>query len=93
MPTELHKEVRTSWDNTNAASRPPLSKNCHGHYWFTTPHSLYLDNLRLYATRYPEAIALSSTEATRIATELISVFSRMGIPDEILTDQGHVNTT
>ena len=41
-----------------------------------------------YTTRYPEAIALSSIEATRIATELISVFSRMGVPDEILTDQG-----
>ena len=41
-----------------------------------------------YATRYPEAIALSSTEAPRIAKELIAVFARMGVPDEILTDQG-----
>ena len=41
-----------------------------------------------YATRYPEAIALPSTEATRVAQELMVVFSRMGVPDEILTDQG-----
>ena len=41
-----------------------------------------------YATRYPEAIALPSTEAERIAKELIKVFSHMGIPEEILTDQG-----
>ena len=41
-----------------------------------------------YATRYPEAIALPSTEAERIARELIIVFSRVGIPEEILSDQG-----
>ena len=39
-----------------------------------------------YATRYPEAFALRSTEAERIAKELIKVFSHVGIPDEILTD-------
>ena len=38
-----------------------------------------------YATRYPEAIALSNTEAEK---ELVTLFSRAGIPDEILTDQG-----
>lgn len=41
-----------------------------------------------YATRYPEAIPLSSTEASRIAKELVGIFARMGIPEEILTDQG-----
>ena len=41
-----------------------------------------------YATRYPEAIPLSSTEASRIAKELVTVFSRAGIPEEILSDQG-----
>ena len=41
-----------------------------------------------YATRYPEAIALPSTEATRIAKHLVELFSRVGIPEEILTDQG-----
>ena len=30
-----------------------------------------------YATRYPEAIALPSTEASRIAKELVTYFSRV----------------
>jgi len=34
----------------------------------------------------PEAIP--NTEAIAIAKELVSVFARVGIPDEILTDQG-----
>ena len=41
-----------------------------------------------YSTRYPEAIPLSNTEAVRIARELVGVFARVGIPDEIHTDQG-----
>lgn len=41
-----------------------------------------------YATRYPEAIALPSTEAPRISKELVAVFARVGIPEEILSDQG-----
>ena len=41
-----------------------------------------------YAMRYPEAVALPSTEASRIARELIAVFAQLGIPNEILTDQG-----
>ena len=41
-----------------------------------------------YATRYPEAIPLPSTEAERIAKELVKLFARVGIPDEILSDQG-----
>ena len=41
-----------------------------------------------YATRYPEAIALPSIEASRIAKELVKPFTRVGIPEEILTDQG-----
>ena len=41
-----------------------------------------------YATRYPEAIPLRSIEAKKIANELVKLFSRVGIPKEILTDQG-----
>ena len=41
-----------------------------------------------YATRYPEAIALSSAVASRVAKELVTIFSRVGIPSEILSDQG-----
>ena len=41
-----------------------------------------------YATRYPEAIPLRSIDAEHIAEELLVVFSRVGVPKEILTDQG-----
>ncbi|KAK5901327.1 hypothetical protein CgunFtcFv8_026212 [Champsocephalus gunnari] len=41
-----------------------------------------------YATRYPEAIPLRNMTTRVIARELIHLFSRVGIPKEILTDQG-----
>ena len=41
-----------------------------------------------YATRYPEAVALKSIEAECIAEELMKLFTRVGVPQEILTDQG-----
>ena len=41
-----------------------------------------------YATRYPEAVALPSIETGRVAEALVEMFSRVGIPDEMLTDCG-----
>ena len=41
-----------------------------------------------YATRYPEATPLRSTETEQVAEVLVTFFSRVGIPEEILTDQG-----
>ena len=41
-----------------------------------------------YATRYPEAVPLCTIDAPRIAEELVKVFARVGVPGEILTDQG-----
>ena len=41
-----------------------------------------------YATRYPEAVPLKSIDAPHIAEELVNLFSRVGVPEEILTDQG-----
>ncbi|XP_055997762.1 uncharacterized protein LOC125654613 [Ostrea edulis] len=41
-----------------------------------------------YATRYPEAIALSGIDTERVAEALLEMFSRIGIPQEILTDMG-----
>ena len=39
-----------------------------------------------YATRYPEAIALPSIETERVAEALIAMFSRVGIPSEMLME-------
>lgn len=41
-----------------------------------------------YATRYPEAIPLRSQEAEVVAEAMVEVFSRVGVPKEILSDQG-----
>lgn len=41
-----------------------------------------------YATRYPEVFALRSIKAKNVATCLVQLFSRVGLPCEILTDQG-----
>ena len=41
-----------------------------------------------YATRYPEAVPLRTCDAEAVAEELGKLFSRVGIPKEILTDQG-----
>lgn len=41
-----------------------------------------------YATRYPEAIALPSIDTERVAEALVEMFSRLGIPEEMLTDCG-----
>uniref|UniRef100_A0A8C5QCI0 Gypsy retrotransposon integrase-like protein 1 n=1 Tax=Leptobrachium leishanense TaxID=445787 RepID=A0A8C5QCI0_9ANUR len=41
-----------------------------------------------YATRYPEAVALSFIRADKVADALLGIFSRVGFPREMLTDQG-----
>jgi len=41
-----------------------------------------------YATRYPEAIPLHLIDAEHIAEELVKLFAWVGVPSEILTDQG-----
>ncbi|XP_042148104.1 uncharacterized protein LOC120842647 [Ixodes scapularis] len=41
-----------------------------------------------YATRYPDAVALPSIETERVAEALVEMFSRVGVPKEILSDRG-----
>ncbi|XP_073668194.1 uncharacterized protein [Paramisgurnus dabryanus] len=41
-----------------------------------------------YATRYPEAFPLRSITTPKVIQALVQLFSRVGIPEEILTDQG-----
>jgi len=40
------------------------------------------------ATRYPEAVPLRNIDAQTIAEALVDIFSRLGIPQEILSDRG-----
>ena len=41
-----------------------------------------------YVTRYPEAVPLKNQEAETVADALVGIFSRVGIPKELLSDQG-----
>ena len=42
------------------------------------------------ATRYPEAIPLRRIDAQTVATALVESFTRFGVPDELLSDNGQV---
>lgn len=48
----------------------------------------YILVLSDYATRFPEAFPLRTITAPAVLRVLVQLFSRVGIPDEILTDQG-----
>jgi len=48
----------------------------------------YIWTLVDYATRYPEAEPLKDIHAETVAEALMNMFTRVGIPREILSDQG-----
>ena len=48
----------------------------------------YISTIIDVATRYPEAVPLKDISAISVAEALLAVFSRMGFPKEILSDQG-----
>ena len=58
----------------------PLRRTTRGHKYILT--------MMDFATRYPEAIPLKKTDAATVCDALCEVFTRLGIPDEILSDQG-----
>ena len=41
-----------------------------------------------YATRYPEAVPLKRIDAEIVAEALVDIYSHLGIPEEVLSDQG-----
>jgi len=41
-----------------------------------------------YATRYPEAVPLKNAETETVAEALVNIFSRVGVPMEVLSNQG-----
>jgi hypothetical protein len=48
----------------------------------------YILTLVDYATRYPEAIALKRISTEDVAEALVDMYSRLGVPEEILHDMG-----
>ena len=56
----------------------PPSENGHRHI-------LTLVN---YATKYPEAVLLKNMETETVAKALLDIYSRLGIPEKVLSDLG-----
>ena len=54
----------------------------------TDRHNRYILTMVDYATRYPEAIPLKSVTTVEVAEAVVDMFSRLGVPEEILSDQG-----
>ena len=54
----------------------------------TDRHNRYILTMVDYVTRYPEAIPLKSVTTVEVAEAMVDMFSRLGVPEEILSDQG-----
>ena len=50
--------------------------------------SRYILTMVDFATRWPEAVPLRNIETTTVAEAMMSIFCRIGIPKQILTDRG-----
>ena len=48
----------------------------------------YISTLVDCATRYPDAVPLKKITTEAVAQALLDIYSRVGIPEEVLTDQG-----
>ena len=49
---------------------------------------IYILTVVDYATRYPKAIALTNIHAETVAEALMKILSRVGFPQEIISDRG-----
>ena len=59
----------------------------------TAKKNRYVLTLVDYATRWPEAIPLKTITSEDVASALMGIFNRLGIPDEILSDNGQQFTS
>ena len=48
----------------------------------------YIMTIIDYGTRYPEAVPLKNATSETVSDAMLGVFSRVGLPKKIITDQG-----
>ena len=48
----------------------------------------YILTLLDYATRYPEVVPLKNIETETVAKALLDMYSRLGLPEKVLSDLG-----
>ena len=86
--TSTFKGRRTCSNDTPPSHQRTIPNNSNGHCGTIAKEpirqSLHASGMWLHV----EAVALRSIDAESIAEELIKLFARVGIPKEILTDQG-----
>lgn len=58
----------------------PLPATAEGHRYILTTMD--------YGTKYPEAVPMKEITAQAVADELVQMFCRVGVPEEIITDRG-----
>ena len=63
----------------------PLPRTKRGHKFILTTMD--------YGTKFPDAVPFRKVDAETVATAMVDIFSRYGLPREILTDQGTVFTS
>ena len=81
VPLQRIPIVRVPFEKVAIALVGPLKPvSDRGHRWILT--------LVDFATRYPEAVALKSIDTEVVAEALIGIFSRVGLLNEILGDNG-----
>ena len=52
------------------------------------PGHRYILTLVDYATKYPKAVPLKRIDAETVAEALVDIYSRLGIAEEVVSDQG-----
>ena len=72
--------ISTPWKRIAIDIVGPLPRTKRGHK--------YLLTIMDFGTRYPEAIPLKKTDAETVCDKLLEVFSRFGILEELLSDNG-----
>lgn len=61
-----------------------------GHITLSTGGHQFILVVVDYATQYPEAMALRTASASAVAQGLATLFTRVGSPKQVVTDQGIV---
>lgn len=72
--------IEQPWQRLAVDIVGPLPKSTGGYKYLLTAMD--------FASRYPEAIPLCRVDAKTVSDVMLQIFSRFGVPDEILSDNG-----
>ncbi|XP_062616792.1 uncharacterized protein LOC134278492 [Saccostrea cucullata] len=81
LPLEKMPLIDTPFERVAVDLVGPLSP-------ITDKGNRYILTVVDYSTRYPEAVALKNIDTETVAEALVEIFSRVGIPKEVLSDMG-----